>query len=263
MPERAERLELAVFSSRGMAVHAVEPGKQLVVGRADDADIPIDDVAVSRRHAVFHAGPPLEVEDLGSANGTFVSAASPATARTPASPTADQSRVRTTRAKLGPGDTVFFGGAIVTVRAVPRPSGGALLEGFDAVVRDPALLRVYDEAARAAALSLPVLLLGETGVGKDVLARLIHRALRARRAPFVPLNCAALPESHRSRASSSATSAARSPARTRPAPGIFESAQRRHRLPRRDRRAAARHAGQAPARARELARCSGSAASAP
>ena len=54
-----------------------------------------------------------------------------------------------------------------------------------------------------------------------------------------------------SRASCSGTRRARSPARTRREPGRFEAGARRHALPRRDRRAAARAPGQAPARARE------------
>jgi len=193
--ERAARLELAVFSSKGVAVHPVVPGKRLVVGRAGDADISIDDAAVSRRHAVFHAGPPLEVEDLGSANGTFVSPAA-ASAQAPHSPTADQHRQRTGRAALRPGDSVFIGAAVLVVRvAAAAPAPADVLEGFDAIVRDRAVVRVYEEAARAARLSLPILLLGETGVGKDVLARFIHQRSRRAARPFIALNCAALSES--------------------------------------------------------------------
>lgn len=64
----------------------------------------------------------------------------------------------------------------------------------DAVVESDALKKVWDEAARAADSLLSVLLLGETGVGKDVLARFIHAASSRRDRPLVPLNCAALAE---------------------------------------------------------------------
>ena len=183
------RLELAVFSARGVATHPLVPGARLTVGRAD-ADIVIDDVAVSRRHAIFHAGPPgptLEIEDLGSSNGTFVSPA----AREAVAETADQRRVNVTgqRHALAEGDTVFFGAALVVVKSRP-----VLDAGEGAIVRDPALVRLYEEAARAAQMTLPILIVGETGVGKDVLARFIHdRSPRAKQR-LVALNCAALSE---------------------------------------------------------------------
>jgi two-component system response regulator AtoC len=62
------------------------------------------------------------------------------------------------------------------------------------IVCAPALQAVYDEALRAARTDLAVLLLGETGVGKDVLAHAIHKASPRAGHPFVPLNCAALSE---------------------------------------------------------------------
>jgi DNA-binding NtrC family response regulator len=61
--------------------------------------------------------------------------------------------------------------------------------------RSTAMARIHDLAARAAPSTISVLVMGETGVGKDVMARVIHqRSLRAER-PFVPLNCAGLSES--------------------------------------------------------------------
>ncbi len=191
------KLELAVFSSSGIATVPLAPGARVVVGRGEDADVRIDDAAVSRRHAVFHAGPPVEVEDLGSANGTFVAVAAQGESR---GPTADQRRARVDRRMaLAAGDTVYVGAAVVVVRAArdaealaARPDAKGDVDG--AVVRDPALRRVYDEAARAAAMSIPVLIVGETGVGKDVLARFVHaRSPRAKK-PFVALNCAAITE---------------------------------------------------------------------
>jgi two-component system response regulator AtoC len=57
-----------------------------------------------------------------------------------------------------------------------------------------AMARVHDLASRAAPGSISVLIMGETGVGKDVMARYIHRrSLRAEH-PFLALNCAGLSE---------------------------------------------------------------------
>ncbi|GMU42172.1 MAG: hypothetical protein AMXMBFR25_01580 [Lysobacterales bacterium] len=59
--------------------------------------------------------------------------------------------------------------------------------------RCPALLECYRQAGRVARSSLPLLLLGESGSGKEVLARWIHAASPRRDGPFVAINCAALP----------------------------------------------------------------------
>lgn len=67
--------------------------------------------------------------------------------------------------------------------------------GFDNIIgSNPQVQRAYVTAARAAATNATVLILGETGTGKEYLARTIHyHSLRAD-GPFVKVNCAALPE---------------------------------------------------------------------
>jgi len=47
---------------------------------------------------------------------------------------------------------------------------------------------------KAALSNLPVLLLGETGVGKEVVAREIHHESQRREGSFIPLNCSSIPE---------------------------------------------------------------------
>jgi DNA-binding NtrC family response regulator len=53
--------------------------------------------------------------------------------------------------------------------------------------------RIIGQVARVAATSMPVLLTGETGTGKEVMARLIHTWSSRRDKRFVPINCAAIP----------------------------------------------------------------------
>ena len=59
----------------------------------------------------------------------------------------------------------------------------------------PVMLRIHEMASRAAAGTINVLVLGETGVGKEVMSRKIHRLSPRAAHPFVALNCAGLAES--------------------------------------------------------------------
>ncbi len=65
----------------------------------------------------------------------------------------------------------------------------------DLVGRSPAMERVYDEIRQAAGVDWPVLIEGETGTGKELVARAIHASSPRRRAPFLAVNCAGLTES--------------------------------------------------------------------
>ena len=57
----------------------------------------------------------------------------------------------------------------------------------------PVMQKVVDRVRAVAASDTPVLLLGETGTGKEMLARAIHASSRRSRGPFIPINCGALP----------------------------------------------------------------------
>ena len=59
--------------------------------------------------------------------------------------------------------------------------------------RNPQMKRVYELARKVAPSSSTVLILGESGTGKEVLAKYIHFCSK-RKGPFVPINCAAIPE---------------------------------------------------------------------
>lgn len=65
--------------------------------------------------------------------------------------------------------------------------------GDDSVFRSPQMLEILRIAERLAATNLPLLITGETGTGKEVLARLIHERSRVHRGPFVAFNCSAVP----------------------------------------------------------------------
>lgn len=69
------------------------------------------------------------------------------------------------------------------------------LEGFAGIIgRDPKMLAVYGRIRDLAANDFPVHITGETGTGKELVANAIHNESRRGGMPFVPVNCAALPE---------------------------------------------------------------------
>jgi len=64
-----------------------------------------------------------------------------------------------------------------------------------AIIADPAMLAVYELVRRLAAAELPVLILGETGSGKELIARAVHHFSRRAKGQMVSVSCAAIPES--------------------------------------------------------------------
>jgi DNA-binding NtrC family response regulator len=150
-------------------------GKQWAVGTNPACEIVVSDPFVSAKHcAIERRGQgALVVRDLESRNGTFI----------------EGNRVESAELRVGSflavGHTTF-----VAVAAIEDENRRAaeLLRG-----QDPALRTTIDQAKRAAIADCNVLILGETGTGKDLLARLIHESSRRKSGPFVAVNCGALP----------------------------------------------------------------------
>ena len=69
------------------------------------------------------------------------------------------------------------------------------MSGEDIIGANFGLQQVMEEVRKVAVLDTPVLLLGETGVGKEVIANTIHASSPRRDGPFVKVNCGAIPES--------------------------------------------------------------------
>ncbi|HKZ04071.1 MAG TPA: sigma 54-interacting transcriptional regulator [Methylomirabilota bacterium] len=86
---------------------------------------------------------------------------------------------------LGPSDGDRPATAASTIRDLAAP---------EAVLRSAMMRAQHDKAVQYAAVDSPVLLLGETGTGKGVFARLVHQASPRSAGAFVEVNCGAIPE---------------------------------------------------------------------
>lgn len=76
-----------------------------------------------------------------------------------------------------------------------RPTERALVAPIEGIVgRSPAMGRVFEEIRRVAPTDATALITGETGTGKELAARAIHRLSRRSARPFIPVNCSALAE---------------------------------------------------------------------
>ena len=138
-----------------------------------DIDLALDDPKLSRRHATLtRVGTIVEIHDQGSRNGSFVNGA------------------RVASSALQPDDIIRVGDTLLGLVDQPAcaATGDPTLVGTA-----PAFVAAVELADRVAASDLPLLVLGETGTGKDVLARRIH-ARSGRTGSFVAVNCAAIPD---------------------------------------------------------------------
>lgn len=193
MEERStDAYQLAVFAGDEIIVHDLPSEGALSIGRAEGNDVRIEHPSVSRRHARIHVEPRLCVEDLGGSNGTVVS-----DPREPTEPGATQNlrQLSSEIAEINPGDWITFGSVMAVLRR--RPAGPGL-RGPNLVpesAQDPAMRELYEQASRAAKATINVLILGETGVGKEVVARTIHDRSPRANGPYLCLNCGALSES--------------------------------------------------------------------
>ena len=302
------RFRLLVFSGDAASTHPIPVNGEVVVGRADECDVQVDVPALSRRHALVRAGPPMTVEDLGSSNGTKLRGRKLEQGERAGLQAGDAIEVgpvmlvvqRATRASLssrprrlwshayfegrleeecsradvsgvpfsvlrfrldgtaapnqvqqvlaailaptdiiaayGPGEyeAIVFNAKLAPLlkkisaeldkRDSPVTIGSATF-GVDArdpdalfaeanakvvdstedsqplgspfriVIKDPQMESLHTLVKRVAQSDIPVLLLGETGVGKEVFAEAVHTNSARRDGPFLRLNCAALTES--------------------------------------------------------------------
>ena len=184
------RPHLVVMWPGGSAVKELPPASTLTIGRSRKCDLCIDHPSVSREHAIFYGSNPVTIEDLGSTNGTSIAGLRiGARARVP----------------IERGQVIAIGAAVIVIRSAlesdappaPQARGGGARPangGSSVIVVDDGMRELYRVVDLVGKGDLSVILLGETGAGKDVIADAIHRRSTRGQAAYVRVNCAALPD---------------------------------------------------------------------
>jgi DNA-binding NtrC family response regulator len=157
----------------------------LLIGRAAESGVWLEDASVSRQHARLElSGDGARVTDLGSRHGTFV----------------EGQQVGSAAESVAYGSIIRAGKNILLLvediepyAQPPHSITASFLGTRRGVVGGPALVQAWRQAQQVAALTQPVLVRGESGSGKEAVARLVH-AHREKRGPFVAINIAAVPE---------------------------------------------------------------------
>jgi two-component system response regulator HydG len=155
-----------------------ESSSRTYVGKSPVCRIRLTDPKVSRRHATFDVvGDTVRLIDLGSTNGTTVNGLSVNDVLLRGSEVVQVGDTRLQLERLAP----------LTVASVVASSFGRTLGA------SPEMRRLYPLCERLAASNVAVLIEGETGTGKEVLAESLHeRSARAEK-PFVVFDCTAVP----------------------------------------------------------------------
>jgi len=152
----------------------------VTVGASEDNDLQVDDETVSRAHCkIFLEGDNYLIRDLDSTNGTFVN------------------RVRVREAYLKADCSVLLGKSELKfmpvderVRIVPSD-----LQRYGEIIgQDRTMREIYAILEKISPTDATVVVEGETGTGKEVVARTIHQQSQRREGPFVVFDCGAVPE---------------------------------------------------------------------
>jgi DNA-binding NtrC family response regulator len=180
LPERPQAPMGAILRVRGAPSSQAElrlSTGRCVIGAGADVDLVIGDQAISRRHVELTLVPEgVLVQDLGSRNGTFYLGQ------------------RVERATLALGSTIRIGPAEIVI----DPDSESLadsesLDGYRGLIgSSPAMRKLFGLLHRLEGSLVSVLIEGESGVGKELIARAIHEGSQLADGPLVTVNCGAM-----------------------------------------------------------------------
>ncbi|HVH41918.1 MAG TPA: sigma 54-interacting transcriptional regulator, partial [Labilithrix sp.] len=187
---------LTAFWDGGSLSRALPATGVLTIGRAATCDVCIDHASVSRKHAVLHIGAITKIEDAGSANGTRVAGRLVGSGMS---------------VPVAAGEIIEIGTAVLALQGTNSPERAApkslparsskLPPTMSPTIPPPGARANETPAARlerlvklVAAGNIHVLITGETGTGKEVVADRIRHASRRAKAPFFRIEAGALQE---------------------------------------------------------------------
>ncbi len=157
-------------------------GKTFVLGRENEGADPgmtgLSDGRLSRRHFELlwsHGGP--KIRDLGSKNGTRVNG----------EPIPPHNLFY-----LSGGEVIRASDTVFVFRLDPCPQGDIFRENTELMGSSPEIVKLRFRVEQMKSSVYPVLILGETGTGKEHLARAIHRSSAHAKGDFIAVNCAEL-----------------------------------------------------------------------
>lgn len=192
-PPAKSKYELVVYTNEGSHLVELRPQSVVTIGRSPEAMVKIEDASVSRQHARLFITDEVHVEDQGSANGTTLVRNRPVSME---EATSGSTRPLGSgeRAQLRVGDVLRLGAAVLVLQVSGRGASGSFVAVSDAgpILVDEQMRKAHALLKRAAGTEMSILILGETGVGKEVMAETVHRHSPRVDGPFLKLNCAAL-----------------------------------------------------------------------
>ena len=153
----------------------------ITVGAMEDNDLTVTEETVSRYHCrIFQEDSAYIVQDLGSTNGTFVNG------------------VRVREAYLSPGCELRLGTCRMTFHAINETieiSASTRDKCGGIIGRNVRMREIFGMIEKISPTGATVVIEGETGTGKEVVAREIHLQSRRKDKPFIVFDCGAVPES--------------------------------------------------------------------
>ncbi|HUB09604.1 MAG TPA: sigma 54-interacting transcriptional regulator [Myxococcales bacterium] len=150
-------------------------GSSVTIGSASAVGLRLDHPTVSGKHArVTRQEGRLMLTDVGSRNGTWLNGMRLYEAELPLG----------VRFRIGPFDVWASGAA---------PTRKEQAEEFEGILsQDPGMRAIFAQIDRVAQTNASVVVTGETGTGKELVARAVHRRSRRAGASFIPVNCGAI-----------------------------------------------------------------------